>query len=66
MNTTHKVLLTNSNHMDSLPDNSVDLIMTSPPYPMIEMWDEIFIYQNPAIKDSLNKKNGIKSFNFMN
>jgi len=51
--------------MDSLPDNSVDLIMTSPPYPMIEMWDEIFIYQNPAIKDSLNKKNGIQSFNFM-
>jgi len=51
--------------MDSLPDYSVDLIMTSPPYPMIEMWDEIFICQNPTIKDSLNNKNGIQAFSSM-
>lgn len=26
----------------SIPDNSVDLIITSPPYPMVEMWDKLF------------------------
>ena len=36
--------------MEPLSDNSVDLIVTSPPYPMIEMWDELFFSENPAIK----------------
>lgn len=36
--------------MDGLPDHHVDLIVTSPPYPMIEMWDDMFFKQNPDIK----------------
>ena len=28
--------------MKEVRDASVDLMITSPPYPMIEMWDEIF------------------------
>ncbi|WP_429997456.1 hypothetical protein, partial [Mycoplasmopsis bovis] len=28
-----------NSHID---DESVDLVITSPPYPMIKMWDEIF------------------------
>lgn len=35
--------------MDSIDDGSVDLVVTSPPYPMIEMWDDIMISQNPEI-----------------
>jgi modification methylase len=31
-----------SEHMHEIPDNSVHLIVTSPPYPMIEKWDELF------------------------
>lgn len=38
--TTHIILNCNSNNLKSLNDKSVHLIVTSPPYPMIEMWDE--------------------------
>lgn len=39
--------------MRCVEDQSVDLVVTSPPYPMIEMWDEIMSLQNPLIKDAL-------------
>ena len=34
-------------------DSSIDLVVTSPPYPMIEMWDEIMGKQNSKILTSL-------------
>ena len=53
-NTTfHKIFFGNSKNMSSVEDNSVDLIVTSPPYPMIEMWDDIMSLQNPHIKDNI-------------
>ena len=53
-NTTfHKIFFGNSKNMSSVEDNSVDLIVTSPPYPMIEMWDDIMSLQNPQIKDNI-------------
>lgn len=39
-----------SDNMQELADGSVDLIITSPPYPMIEMWDDIFACQSNAVK----------------
>lgn len=33
-----------------LNKDSVDLIVTSPPYPMISMWDDCFLKQNPLIQ----------------
>lgn len=51
--------------MDIIPSSSVDLIVTSPPYPMIEMWDEMFYLQNPAIKDAIREKDGKKAFDLM-
>lgn len=32
-------------HMEELKDESVQCVITSPPYPMIEKWDECFINQ---------------------
>jgi len=53
-NTTfHKIFFGNSKNMSNVEDNSVDLIVTSPPYPMIEMWDDIMSLQNPQIKDNI-------------
>ena len=46
METTHKIIFEDSRNMSYLADASVDLIVTSPPYPMIEMWDEMFTEQN--------------------
>ncbi|MBR5204535.1 MAG: site-specific DNA-methyltransferase [Bacteroidaceae bacterium] len=37
-------------------DFSVDLVVTSPPYPMIEMWDEIMAKQNPDIAKYMDKE----------
>ena len=60
--TTHRVLTANSNNMSELADQSVNLIVTSPPYPMIEMWDEMFSEQDPSIAESLNNGNGPEAF----
>ena len=35
--------------MECIESGSIDLIVTSPPYPMIEMWDEIMTTLNPNI-----------------
>ncbi len=42
MPTYHRVVVGNSQKMPELPDCSVELMVTSPPYPMIAMWDTLF------------------------
>ncbi|SHG95752.1 DNA-methyltransferase [Halobaculum gomorrense] len=37
----------------ALPDESVDLVVTSPPYPMVEQWDDLFAALDPAVDDAL-------------
>jgi DNA modification methylase len=66
MKTTHKIYFKNANDMADLSDCSVDLMVTSPPYPMVEMWDEIFSKQNPTIKTALTEKDGNLVFELMN
>jgi len=51
--------------MTSVNDKSIDLIITSPPYPMIEMWDELFFEINPGIKEFFGKHNFYDAFNLM-
>ena len=65
MITTHKIYFKNSKQMNALADGSIDLIVTSPPYPMIEMWDQIFISQNGKIGKALEEKNGPLAFELM-
>ena len=31
-----------ASNMEALDNESIQLTVTSPPYPMVEMWDEIF------------------------
>jgi modification methylase len=66
MKTFHKIIFGNANDMSEIADCSVNLMITSPPYPMIEMWDEIFSKQNPAIEEALKEENGNKAFELMN
>jgi DNA modification methylase len=49
MPTEHKVILGNSQQMPELADSSIQLMVTSPPYPMIKMWDTQFSAINPQI-----------------
>lgn len=65
MKTTHGVYYKDSSTMEEVPSDSIDLILTSPPYPMIEMWDGIFSKQNPEIAMALAKKEGNEAFESM-
>ena len=60
----HKLLIARSQEL-LLEENSVHLIVTSPPYPMIEMWDEIMAAQNGEIRQSLDAGNGALAFELM-
>lgn len=62
--TSHKIIIANSQNMSSIAASSVDLVVTSPPYPMIEMWDDVFNRQNGEISDAL-KSNPDKAFELM-
>ena len=48
-----------------IEDDSVDLIITSPPYPMVEMWDEIFAQQQRRISPCLSAARGRAAFELM-
>jgi modification methylase len=63
--TCHKIISGDSRQMNELKDNSVQLVVTSPPYPMIEMWDDIMSKQNPDIRKALNLNNGSLAFELM-
>lgn len=65
MKTTHQVVFTDAQKMDDLENESVDLMITSPPYPMVEMWDEVFISQNPKISKALKNSDGSAAFELM-
>ena len=63
--TEHRVLTCNSNNLSEVDDESVALIVTSPPYPMISMWDAIFSEQSTAVKTSLLAEDGQSAFENM-
>lgn len=60
--TTHKIIVGDSQNLASIPTSSVQLIVTSPPYPMIEMWDEVFSRQDPTIKMALEAGDGLSAY----
>jgi len=66
MKTEHKIIFDDAREMKELKNESVDLMITSPPYPMIQMWDEIFGKQNPEITKALKEENGERAFELMN
>lgn len=65
METTHTILIQDAAKMDEIPSDSIDLIVTSPPYPMIEMWDSLFAGRDKALALALQKKQGPKAFELM-
>ena len=64
METRHRVVAGDARELP-LPDDSVDLVVTSPPYPMIEMWDDIFGSLDPDITDALAADDGDRAFSLM-
>lgn len=65
MKTNHEILIANAQDLSSISDDSIDLVVTSPPYPMVEMWNELFTHLNPKIEKALEDKNGSLAFELM-
>ena len=65
MNTTHKIFFKDSKNMDEIKPESIQLVVTSPPYPMIEMWDDQFSISNKEIETSLKDEDGKCAFRLM-
>ena len=51
--------------MNDVEDESVDLVVTSPPYPMIEMWDKVFSSLDTNIETALKRDEGSRAFDLM-
>ena len=58
MQTTHQIFYRDARDLKEIPSESVDLVVTSPPYPMIGMWDDIFGSQNLEIEKALKTGDG--------
>ena len=64
METVHRVVAGDARELP-IADDSVELVVTSPPYPMIEMWDDIFGSLDPTIADALAGDDGDRAFELM-
>lgn len=62
---THIIYFNAAQTMSQIEDNSVDIVVTSPPYPMIEMWDDIMENQNSEIKKAFDGNNPRQAFELM-
>lgn len=60
--TTHEIILGDSKNLSMIPSGSVQLVVTSPPYPMIEMWDDMFSAQDSDIVNCLASGDGLPAF----
>ena len=58
MKTIHQIFYRDARNLKDIPSESVDLVVTSPPYPMIGMWDDVFGSQNVEIEKVLTSGDG--------
>ncbi len=66
MNTDHHFFFNTSADMKHVATESVGLVVTSPPYPMIAMWDEMFSAQSAHIAAALKDERRLDAFELMN
>ena len=65
MKTIHKIFFQDARELKEIASESVDLVVTSPPYPMIGMWDDMFGSQNPEIQKALACGDGRQAYELM-
>ena len=61
----HRVVFADARDLGFLPARSIDLALTSPPYPMIEMWDGLFASLSPRAGQALREGDGRAAFEAM-
>ena len=65
LETRHRIIWSDAADLGAIADASVDLVVTSPPYPMIAMWDKIFARQSPEAAKALRESRGMDAFEAM-
>jgi DNA modification methylase len=65
MTTDHDFVFQAADDLSFLDEDSVHLVVTSPPYPMIEMWDSQFAGRDPNVADEISVGNGRRAFELM-
>jgi DNA modification methylase len=65
MESHHRVHVGDAREMDEVADDAVELVVTSPPYPMIEMWDDLFSTLSPDAAAALDAGDGAAAFDAM-
>lgn len=65
MQTEHQFIFSDSRNLKEVNDSSVDLVVTSPPYPMIEMWDRQFSTFVPGLENMFEKNDHSGAFEAM-
>ena len=63
--TEHKIIIGDAGTGVGIPMESVDLVVTSPPYPMIAMWDDLFCSRNARVAEKLERGKGAEAFELM-
>ncbi len=61
----HRLLTGDARRIGNIEDDSVDLVVTSPPYPLISMWDEQFAALDGAAAEALERDDGPAAFEAM-
>jgi DNA modification methylase len=64
-NTVHQLMIGDARRMSAVADGSVNLVLTSPPYPMIGLWDGIFSTQDPLVARALQEERGPEAFDLI-
>src|SRR3990172_3414948 len=65
MKSRHKIIIGNANRLSELGDKSVDLVVTSPPYPMMEMWEDVLSKQDDQLAEALKRPDPDLAFELM-
>ncbi|NOY26258.1 MAG: site-specific DNA-methyltransferase [Oligoflexia bacterium] len=65
MHTTHRIIHGDARDLSALPDSSVHLVVTSPPYPLVGMWDDCFRAMSDASGRALDADDGDAAFQAM-
>jgi DNA modification methylase len=65
MRTEHVLHVGDAATMDAVADESVELVVTSPPYPMIDLWDDLFAARDPDVRAALDAGDGDAAFELM-
>ena len=65
MQTQHHLHIRDARDLDCIDNGQVQLVLTSPPYPMVEMWDEAFRGMSDEAGNALDESRGMAAFEAM-